>query len=86
MRKIEKSLKWPPPNRYRRRMHLSLDPDTYEFLTNEVHTASRFIDEVIQLLRVQPESEEKTIIKKNREISGLVVIRTRDLRRVKAAS
>ncbi|WP_292615442.1 hypothetical protein, partial [Methanocalculus sp. MSAO_Arc1] len=48
-----KKTKWTRPERIRQRMHLSLDPETYELLSKEVQNASRFIDELIKTIRIQ---------------------------------
>ena len=53
MTKPAKLTKWPRPERIRQRMHLTLEQETHDFLSNDVQNASRFIDELIKSIRMQ---------------------------------
>lgn len=53
MTKTAKFTKWPRHERIRQRMHLTLEQETHDFLSNEVQNASRFIDELVKSIRMQ---------------------------------
>ncbi|MDK2889608.1 MAG: hypothetical protein PWR21_240 [Methanoculleus sp.] len=63
--------------------HITLSHEANEFLKNNVTNASRFIDELIKGVETGIQSAIVTV---SPIASGLVEIRTRDLRRVKATS
>lgn len=68
-------------NRVTRHITLSQEADT--FLRNRVTNASRFIDE---LIKGAEKGIKAATVNVSPKMSGLVEIRTRDLRRVKATS
>lgn len=70
-------------DRKRRKCTFTLSDQARDFLQNNVTNASRFIDE---LIKGAEKGIQSAIVTVSAIASGLVEIRTRDLRRVKATS
>ncbi len=77
---MEKGKKY---ERKRRRLNITLSDQSRNFLQNNVTNASRFIE---RLIKGAEKGIQTVIVTISPIASGLVEIRTRDLRRVKATS
>ena len=71
-------------HRIRKRLHTTVAPETYEYLKETALDVGRLLDTVVSESRKT--REKPVLIYKSEQENGLVVIRTRDLRRVKATS
>ncbi len=60
MKSKAKSKNCPLPERIRKKITLTIDPDHYEFIKNEGFNASRFLDGAINALKTN--TEHKTIL------------------------
>ncbi len=72
--------------RIRRRLHITLSPESHEWVKNNPANASRLIDSLIDGVKSGIEPAYVIVSSKEAEINGLGRIRTDDPRLVKAIS
>ena len=84
MEKREKRKKKPIQD-LKKKLYITIKPENYEFVKNNGPSVSQFVDNALDRLRNKT-NKELVFILQNNGFNGLVAIRTRDLRRVKATS